>query len=58
MSEKNKTKSAEVDNTEEEEEYPLVYNLWIENFTLNMAEGCVVNISSGRPKDPKPGGGG
>jgi hypothetical protein len=52
---KEKPKTAEPANlVEEEEEYYPVYNLWIDTLTINMAEGSVVNINTGRPKDPKP----
>lgn len=55
MSVKNKTASQATELLTEQE-YPLVYNLWVENLTINMAEGSVVNINTGRPKDPPPPG--
>lgn len=57
MKDQSKAKTAEPASLlEEEEEYKenLIYKMWVENLTINMAEGSVVNISSGRPKDPKP----
>lgn len=38
----------------ETEEYPLVYNLWITNLTINVGEGGTVIFQTGRPKDPVP----
>lgn len=38
----------------EEEEYPLVYNLWITNLTITVEEGGTVIFQTGRPKDPVP----
>lgn len=42
--------------TEEEEEYPLNYNMYDNTININCAEGSTVNITfqTGRPKDPKP----
>ena len=40
------------DHTEEEqEEYPLVYNMWIENLTINCK---TVIMQTGEPNDPPP----
>lgn len=33
------------------EEYPLVYNMWIENMTINAE---TVILQTGRPADPPP----
>lgn len=39
---------------EPEEEYPLIYNMWIENLTINAE---TVILQTGRPGDPgKPPG--
>ena len=45
---------------EEEEVYPLEYNMWIENLTINVYDGGKVTFQQGRPKEnpPPPGGGG
>lgn len=56
---KGKTKTAEQANLaeEEEEEYALVYNLWInaETINFNVAEGATLIFQTGRPRDePKP----
>lgn len=41
---------------EAEEEYPLVYNMWITNLTITVEEGGTVIFQTGRPKDPPPPG--
>lgn len=50
-----KTSKSEVSEVpEEEENYPLVYNMWIENLTINAE---TVILQTGRPGDPgKPPG--
>lgn len=55
MSAKSKeSQTAQNLQVEEEEEYPLVYNLWITNLTINVGEGGTVIFQTGRPKDPVP----
>ena len=39
---------------EEEEEYQLVYQLWITNLTINNEGGTVI-FQTGKPKNPPPG---
>lgn len=34
-----------------QEEYPLVYNMWIENLTINC-QTCI--LQTGKPTDPPP----
>ena len=36
---------------EPKEQYPLVYNMWIENLTINCQE-CI--LQTGKPTDPPP----
>jgi len=59
---KEKTKAVEQASLleEEEEVYPLEYNMWIENLTINVYDGGKVTFQQGRPKTnpPPPGGGG
>lgn len=38
----------------ETEDYPLVYNMWIENLTINCNE-CI--LQTGKPVGPPPPGG-
>lgn len=59
MSAKNKEKAA-LTTEEPEDEYSgsLVYNMWVENMTINVHDGGRVILQTGRPKDPKPPGGG
>lgn len=49
----NATTKAEA-SEESEEEYSLVYNMWIENLTINVHEGGKVIFQTGKPKDPPP----
>lgn len=45
------------DHEEEENvtyENPLVYQMWIENFTINVHEGGTVILQTGQPNDPPP----
>lgn len=42
------------DQEEQEEGYPLVYNMWIENMTINANE---VILQTGKPVGPPPPGG-
>lgn len=56
MKETKQAKLAEPANLleEEEEVYPLVYNMWITNLTIHNEGGTVI-FQTGRPKDePKP----
>jgi hypothetical protein len=41
---------------EEEEEYPLIYNMWIENMTIN-AETVILQTGQPTKPPPKPPGG-
>jgi hypothetical protein len=40
---------------EEEEEYQLVYNMFITNLTITVNEGGTVIFQTGKPKDVPPG---
>jgi hypothetical protein len=53
MSAKNKEKT-EPSLLVEEEEYALVYNMWITNLTITVEDGGTVIFQTGRPKDPPP----
>lgn len=50
----NATTKAEASEEHEEEVYPLVYNMPIENLTINVYEGGKVVFQQGKPKDPPP----
>jgi hypothetical protein len=57
MKETKQVKTAEQANLLEEEEYPLVYNLWINAETINfyVNDGGTLIYQTGRPRDePKP----
>jgi hypothetical protein len=49
-----KTKEPLVEVEEEEEEYGLVYNMWITNLSITVENGGTVIFQTGRPKDPPP----
>lgn len=40
---------------EEEEEYQLVYNMWITTLNITVEDGGTVIFQTGKPKDPPPG---
>ena len=57
MKENDKAKKAEQASLlEEEEEYSLVYNMWINATTINFTveDGGTLIFQTGKPKDPKP----
>jgi hypothetical protein len=46
-----------VKQAEEEEEYGLVYNMWIDGgVNITMAENSTIIFQTGKPKDPPPPG--
>lgn len=54
-------KKAALTEEEPEEEYEsgsLIYQMWIENMTINVHDGGTVILQTGRPKDPVPPHGG
>jgi hypothetical protein len=50
------TKESEVNSQETEEEAYLVYNMWIENLTIN-AESVILQTGQPTKPPPKPPGG-
>ena len=46
-----------VTEEETEEEYPLIYNMWVENMTIHAYDGATVILQTGKPSSPpKPPG--
>lgn len=51
-------KAALTEEEPEEYEGQLIYNMWIENMTINVHDGGTVILQTGSPKTPPPGPGG
>jgi hypothetical protein len=53
-----KKAAEEPEVSEEEYEGKLIYNMWIENMTINVHDGGTVILQTGEPKNPPPKDGG
>jgi hypothetical protein len=49
-----KQKAVEEPEVPEEYEGQLIYNMWVENMTINIAEGGTCILQTGRPKGEVP----
>lgn len=53
-----KTKEPLVETEETEEEYSLIYNMYVTTMNITVESGGTVILQTGRPKDPVPAHGG